>query len=38
MKNVLTPEGYFHFEKIKPIELVQQNQDAGDRFTYFSDI
>lgn len=34
--NLLTPMGYFHFEKIKPIELVQQNQDAGGRFTYFS--
>ena len=34
--SAFTPEGYFYFGKVKPIELVQQNESIKKSFTYFS--
>lgn len=34
--SVFAPEGYFYFGKIKPIELVQQNESIKKSFSYFS--
>nr|MBP9782010.1 hypothetical protein [Candidatus Woesebacteria bacterium] len=34
--SAFTPEGYFYFGKVKPIELVQQNENIKKSFTYFS--
>ncbi len=34
--SVLTQDGYFYFGKIKPIELVQQNESIKQTFSYFS--